>query len=409
ALPKKGVWNSTDCVAQSGEPQYESSRHLFWAKPPLADNGDRGQRRESLDTIGRAHHSTVLPHDISGSPNGLEGQQAGSRVTSMTSEARVRELLEQILESGSAPEEACASSPELLFEVQQQLKRLRSVENQLEELFPSSCPVSDDGTGSQSRSPVPELPRIDGYNVESVLGYGGMGVVYRARHLKLKRTVALKMLLSGAYASRQELARFVREAEAVAGLEHPHIVQVHDVGDLKGRPFFTMELIEGGSLAQALAGAPQAATHSAQVITTLAVAVEFAHRHGVVHRDLKPANILLTAEGTPKIADFGLARHLDAGPELTRSGVRVGTPSYMAPEQALGKSGMIGPAVDVYALGAILYEMLTGRPPFRAETAVETERQVLAEEPVPPARLNSKVPRDLETICLKCLNKDPER
>jgi serine/threonine-protein kinase len=327
----------------------------------------------------------------------------------MTAETRIRELLEEILETGSAPEDVCAAAPELLIEVQQQLKRLRSVENRLNELFPSSRPISGDGTGPEPRSPILELPRIDGYDVESVLGYGGMGVVYRARHLKLKRTVALKMLLSGAYASPQELTRFVREAEAVAGLEHPHIVQVHDVGDLNGRPFFTMEFIEGGSLAQALAHVPQAALHSAQLVATLAVGVEFAHRHGVVHRDLKPANILLTGEGTPKIADFGLARHLDAGPELTRSGARVGTPSYMAPEQALGQTGAIGPATDVYALGAILYEMLTGRPPFRAETAAETERQVIADEPVSPARLNSKVPRDLETICLKCLNKDPLR
>ncbi len=327
----------------------------------------------------------------------------------MSVESRIRELLEEILETGSAPEEVCAGAPELLFEVQQQLKRLRSVENRLGELFPSSCPISGDGTGPKSRSSILELPRIDGYEVESVLGYGGMGVVYRARHLKLKRTVALKMLLSGAYASPQELARFVREAEAVAGLDHPHIVQVHDVGDLNGRPFFTMEFIEGGNLAQALAHVPQAALYSAQLVANLGAAVEFAHRRGIVHRDLKPANILLTGEGTPKIADFGLARHLDAGPELTRSGARVGTPSYMAPEQALGRAGTIGPAADVYALGAILYEMLTGRPPFRAETAVETERQVIAEEPVPPARLNSKVPRDLETICLKCLNKDPQR
>jgi serine/threonine-protein kinase len=236
-----------------------------------------------------------------------------------------------------------------------------------------------------------------------------MGVVYRARHLKLKRTVALKMMLSGAYATAQELARFIREAEAVAGLEHPHIVQVHDVGELEGRPYFTMEFIDGGSLAQSLAGTPQAAARSARLIGTLAGAVEFAHQHGIVHRDLKPANILLTGQGTPKIADFGLARCADAGPELTRSGVRVGTPSYMAPEQAAGHVSAIGPSADVYALGAILYEMLTGRPPFRAATAVETERQVIADEPVPPARLNSKVPRDLETICLKCLQKDPQR
>src|SRR5262245_51077456 len=224
----------------------------------------------------------------------------------MTDDARIRELVKEVLDSDAPPEQACAESPELLPAVYARLKLLRCVESQLEELFPSSSPEAAGVTGSGAWCPEARLPQIEGYDVECVLGYGGMGVVYRARHLRLKRTVALKMLLSGAYASRQESARFVREAEAVAGLEHPHIVQVHDVGDLEGRAYFTMEFIDAGSLAKALAGAPQPPLHSAQLVATLAAAVEFAHRHGVVHRDLKPANILLTSEGTPKIADFGL-------------------------------------------------------------------------------------------------------
>jgi tRNA A-37 threonylcarbamoyl transferase component Bud32 len=257
--------------------------------------------------------------------------------------------------------------------------------------------------------PPAGLPQVPGYEVEAVLGHGGMGVVYKARHRRLNRTVALKMLLAGAYAAPHELARFQREAEAVAGLRHANIVQVYDVGDNEGRPYFTMEFVEGGSLAQKLAGTPQTVRQAAALAAILAEAVQVAHQGGIVHRDLKPANVLLTANGTPKISDFGLARRLDAEAGPTQTNVPVGTPSYMAPEQAASKSRAIGPAADVYALGAILYELLTGRPPFRAESAAETVQQVIHQEPASPSRLNAKVPRDLETICLKCLHKEPER
>jgi serine/threonine protein kinase/Tfp pilus assembly protein PilF len=329
----------------------------------------------------------------------------------MTGDTRIQELLEEILDSNLPPEVVCAHCPELLPEVKKRLRWLRHVDDQLEEILPSTCSggPGESGIGAGTKSPESGLPQIEGYDVERLLGYGGMGVVYRARHLKLKRTVALKMLLAGAYARRQDLVRFQREAEAVAALRHPNIVQIFGVGDLHGRPYFTMELLEGGSLAQSLAGAPQPARSGVALVEALAQAVQVAHNEGIVHRDLKPANVLLTADGTPKITDFGLARRLESDENLTFSGARVGTPSYMAPEQAAGNSGEVGPATDVYALGAILYEMLTGRPPFRAETPSETERQVIAEEPAAPSRLNARIPRDIETICLKCLSKDPQR
>jgi serine/threonine-protein kinase len=326
----------------------------------------------------------------------------------MASNPEVFALLEEMLESGRAAEEVCRDRPELLHEVRQQWKNLRRVDAEFDALLPDpgSTPGADAvGSGRQAGN----LPQVPGYRIEAVLGHGGVGVVYRAWHLDLDRAVALKMLLAGPYARHEELERFLREARAVAGLHHPNVVPVYDVGDVEGRPYFTMELVEGGNLAEQIQGVPQTQREAAALVATLADAVHAAHQSGILHRDLKPANILLTPDGTPKVTDFGLARPLRGDNGLTFSGAPLGTPSYMAPEQALGDKRALGPATDVYALGAILYELLTGRPPFRAESATATLQQVVGDDAVPPAQLNPRVPRDLDTICLKCLHKEPER
>jgi tetratricopeptide (TPR) repeat protein len=258
--------------------------------------------------------------------------------------------------------------------------------------------------------PADPEPAVPGYEVLAELGRGGMGVVYQAWQTGLGRVVALKMILAGGGPEGKELGRFRTEAEAAARLQHPNIVQVHAVGDHDGRPYLALEYVDGGSLAQKLNRTPQPAREAAALLETLARAVHHAHQKGVVHRDLKPANVLLTADGTPKVADFGLAKVLvGARAEHTRSGSILGTPSYMAPEQAEGKVAQVGPAADVYALGAILYECLTGRPPFKAAEVLETLRQVVQDDPVPPRRLQPGVPRDLETVCLKCLQKEPRK
>jgi tRNA A-37 threonylcarbamoyl transferase component Bud32 len=254
----------------------------------------------------------------------------------------------------------------------------------------------------------PLLPEVPGYEVLGVLGRGGMGVVYKARQKGLGRLVALKMILHADHAGRAERQRFQAEAEAIARLQHPHIVQVFEVGEHKGHPFFSLEFCPGGSLEAKLRVAPLLPRQAAALVETLSLAMSAAHLAGLVHRDLKPANVLLTRDGAPKITDFGLAKKLDEAGQ-TQSGAILGTPSYMAPEQARGQGKEVGPAADVYALGAILYDCLTGRPPFRADSIMETLAQVLADDPAPPSRLNPKVPRDLETICLKCLHKSPER
>src|SRR5262245_63587453 len=227
----------------------------------------------------------------------------------MPDDPRVEQVLEELLDSGGTPEEACRACPELLSQVRAGWQRLRVLKAEIGALFPPS-PVADDAT---PRPWPTDLPRIPGYEVQGVLGRGGMGVVYKARHRRLNRAVALKMLLAGPYARPEELERFLREAEAVAGLRHANVVQVYDVGDLDGQPYFTMEYVEGGSLAQKLAGAPQPADQAAALVAALAGAIQVAHQSGIVHRDLKPANILLTADGTPKVTDFGLASRLEGG------------------------------------------------------------------------------------------------
>jgi WD40 repeat protein/tetratricopeptide (TPR) repeat protein len=271
---------------------------------------------------------------------------------------------------------------------------------------PTVLPPDLDAVTAPASADAPaEAPEVPGYEIEGELGRGGMGVVYLARQVKVRRLVALKMLLHAGHASRHEQERFRIEAEAAARLQHPGIVQVYEVGVCRGYPFFSMEYAPGGTLALKLAGTPLTVEQSARLVRTLAEAVQHAHERGVVHRDLKPGNVLLALDGSPKVSDFGLAKRLDAQTFHTQSGSILGTPSYMAPEQAGGPGEDVGPAADVYALGAILYECLTGRPPFKAATPLDTVLQVLNEEPVPPAQLNPKVPRDLETICLKCLEK----
>jgi WD40 repeat protein/tRNA A-37 threonylcarbamoyl transferase component Bud32 len=262
-------------------------------------------------------------------------------------------------------------------------------------------------------------PTVPGYVIESVLGHGGMAVVYKARQVGLNRLVALKMILAGKHARSSARARFKAEAEAVARLRHPNIVQVHEIGEHDGLPYFSMTLMEGGTLAQTIVRGQWATLDKdgyrrvAELIETLARAIHHAHQQGVVHRDLKPANVLLDTEdpllGTPKITDFGLALYQDDSAARTHSGDILGTPSYMAPEQAQGRRGDVGPASDIHALGAILYELLTGRRPFAAATAVDTLVQVSFEEPLPPRRLQYGLPLDLETICLKCLRKLPQQ
>jgi serine/threonine-protein kinase len=263
-----------------------------------------------------------------------------------------------------------------------------------------------------SAIPVPG-EHVGGFELIEELGRGGMGVVYRARQSKLERIVALKMIRSQ---DGSELARFRVESEAIARLQHANIVQLFEVGEHDGSPFFAMEYCAGGSLEQRLRGTALLPSEAAVIVASLARAMQAAHQQNVIHRDLKPANVLLAGGDaatplsrlTPKVTDFGLARKLD-DPGLTQTGVIMGTPSYLAPEQASGRSRAVGPAADIYALGAVLYECLTGRPPFRAATTLDTLAQVLDADPVPPRQLNPAVPRDLETVCLKCLHKEPRR
>jgi serine/threonine-protein kinase len=326
----------------------------------------------------------------------------------MSSAGPVSELLlrwEELRERGQSvsAEELCRDCPALVDDVRRRIAALEAVYRVPNRLPASTRPEP----GGHPPAPA-ELPRPAGYEVLGLLGSGGMGVVYRARDVRLKRLVALKMILTGPHARPEERDRFRREAEAVARLQHPNVVQIYEVGEQDGHPYLALEYLGGGSLADRLGGKPQPADEAARLVRVLALAVHAAHQGGIVHRDLKPANVLLAEDGTLKVTDFGLAKRLDEAGQ-TQTGAVLGTPSYMAPEQALGDSRGIGPHTDVHALGALLYELLTGRPPFRGATLLETLEQVRAQEPLPPGRLRPDMPRDLETICRKCLEKEPAR
>jgi serine/threonine-protein kinase len=270
-----------------------------------------------------------------------------------------------------------------------------------------SARTVDLGSPRPPISGTSSLPRVLGdYELREELGRGGMGIVYKAWQKSLGRTVAIKMLLDRGQASAADLARFRVEAEAAARLEHPNIVSVYEVGECEGQPYFSMRYVEGSNLAERLAEGPLPAVEAARLLAAICRAVAHAHAHGILHRDLKPSNVLLDTDGQPHVTDFGLAKQV-GGTSLTGSGAIVGTPSYMAPEQADASRGPLGPASDVYALGTILYELLTGRPPFQAASRLDVIFLVLDQEPVRPRMLNPRVDRKLEKICLKCLQKAP--
>jgi predicted Ser/Thr protein kinase len=273
--------------------------------------------------------------------------------------------------------------------------------------------------GSSSAAPVPTQPRANefpsdsfqlparfgDYELRQELGRGGMGVVYRASQASLGREVAVKMILRGQLASQADRLRFEAEAQAAAKLDHPGIVPVYEVGEIDGRPYFSMKHVRGTTLAQRLAEGPLPPREAARILAAVARAIHFAHMRGVLHRDLKPSNILLDEQGEPHVTDFGLAKQLTDTGAVTKTGAVLGTPAYMAPEQAAGVRGQVGPRSDVYSLGVILYHMLTGRPPFQAASPAEMVMLVLEQDPVPPRMLNPKADRDLEMICLRCLQK----
>lgn len=357
----------------------------------------------------------------------------------MANQERLNELLlewEERRDAGRpvSAEELCRPSPELLPELQKRIKALESMDGLLHnDAGPPLTPPTPTPKPMATTSPHAAASAVQphktfagsfclpGYEIVDEIGRGGMGIVYKAKQLSLNRLVAIKTFLPGEDVRPDDLERFKREASSVALLQHPNIVQIYDNGDCDGRPYLAFEYVEGGTLEQKLEVRRWKPEEAAQIMELLARAVHYAHCRGVIHRDIKPANILFatlvgsapsfsTPCGVPKIADFGLARCLQAGgPRLTKKGTVLGTPSYMAPEQAAGKSDAISPATDIHALGAMLYELLCGRPPFDADSVYETLRQVIRQPPEPLRQFDPGIPDELERICLRCLEKEPAK
>lgn len=345
----------------------------------------------------------------------------------MAADTKLRELLlraEEMHDEGRSvsAEDLGKDHPELIPELKRRIEEMRGA-NPLQlaatvrQAAPSPTPAVNDSSlptikGGPGAPPQPQDSGrrfvIPGYQIEKELGRGGMGVVFKALELKHNRVVALKTIHPERQASELELKRFQVEAEAVLKLQHPNIVKIYDFDAVDGHPYFSLEYLEGGALDDKLDGKPMAPREAALLLATLARAMYYAHQNNIVHRDLKPSNVLLADDGTPKIADFGLAKNLEGGANLTSTGNVMGTPCYMAPEQAAGQTKKIAPATDIYALGAVMYELLTGRPPFDAETPLEIIRQVINDEPRSLRRLCPALPAALDTICLKCLEKAPE-
>ena len=342
-------------------------------------------------------------------------------------EQRLFELLDAYLESvrsgdtdaesQTPPDELLEAFPELgdLLDCIDSLESVGREWNPATAPFPAAEPTDSELTapmgGGSGGSGLQRLPcEFGNYELLDVIGRGGMGVVYRARHVSLDSSVAIKLIRANQLATADELNRFYQEARAAAGLSHSHIVKVHDVGEYQGQHFLAMDLVEGKDLSQLVAaGGPMAGERAAEIMADVARAVHYLHQHDIVHRDLKPSNILIDANGEPHLTDFGLAKLLSVDSRETTTGTIIGTPSYMAPEQAAGHSSHVTPVSDVYSLGAILYELLTGQPVFREQNPLDTLLCVLEREPQLPRSLNSSIPSELEQICLRCLEKAPER
>jgi serine/threonine-protein kinase len=327
--------------------------------------------------------------------------------------AAVAEYLEAV-ERGQAPSEAdfLARHPDLADELRAFLEDRRRFVQAAGGLAQTPPNPAEDATLAPPDSSGPtslgSVKYFGDYELLDEVARGAMGVVYKARQVSLNRVVAVKMILSGQFASPADVGRFRQEAEAAANLDHPNIVPIYEVGEHDGLQYFSMKLIDGGSLAGRLSDLADEPRKAVALLVHVCRAVHFAHQRGILHRDLKPGNVLVDAGGTPYVSDFGLAKRIETDSRMTQSGAIVGTPSYMAPEQAAAKKDLTT-AVDVYALGAILYELLTGQPPFRAATPLDTLLQVMDQDPVRPSALNPAVDRDLETIALKCLEKQPAK